>query len=303
MAGIIDEIKESFKKGNMLTKLIYVNVGVFLLLWIIFAIIMLGSSSEGTASIIFKEKIIDNLAIPANPEFLLQKPWTLITSMFTHYDFFHFLFNLLWLYWFSKMLIIYIGGRQLLGLYLLGGIFGSLLYVISFNSFPVFEKYAMGSALGASAAIYAIVVATAMLIPNQQLFLLFLGPVKIKYIALVSVIIGTLVDFNSNTGGKIGHLGGVIAGYLYMTQYKKGKDITFGIGNFIGNFKKLFKKRKKKSKMKVSYKAPANDFDYNLQKAEKQKKMDVILDKISQSGYDTLSKDEKEFLFNMSNRN
>ncbi|MBN2682593.1 MAG: rhomboid family intramembrane serine protease [Bacteroidales bacterium] len=302
MAGIIDEIKESFKKGNMLTKLIYINVGVFLLIWLVFVAIMLGSSNEQEANYRFWTYVINNLAIPSNPELLLQKPWTVITSIFTHYDFFHFLFNLLWLYWFSKMLIVYIGGRQLLGLYLLGGIFGSLLYVASFNSFPIFEKYAMGSALGASGAIYAIVVATAVLIPNQQLFLLFLGPVKIKYIALVSVILGTLVDFNSNTGGKIAHLGGAIVGYVYMIQYKKGKDITFGLGNFVGNFNKLIKRRKRK-KMKVTYKAPTNDFDYNLMKAEKQKKMDVILDKISQSGYDTLSKEEKEFLFNMSNRN
>ncbi|HBS88575.1 MAG: hypothetical protein A2W91_18215 [Bacteroidetes bacterium GWF2_38_335] len=298
MASIADEIKENFKSGSMLTKLLYINIGVFVVSLLVRMVYYLYDKSW----IDYEFDFVRNIAIPSDPDILLNKPWTVFTHMFAHIDLLHILFNMLWLYWFGKIFLHYLDGKKMLGLYLMGGLAGALVYIVSFNVFPVFEKDVHVSvALGASSAVFAIIVAVAMLVPDQKLYLLFFGPVKIKYIALVSIAIGTIIGFEENTGGKLGHIGGVILGYLYMLQYKKGRDISKGFLGFFSFFGKPFRRRKK---MKVTYKSPPrSDYDYNADKAKKQERMNLILDKISKSGYNSLTKEEKEILFKMSNRN
>ena len=226
--NIANEIKASFKTGNLLTKLIYINLGVFLLIQIAIIFIRLFSSPD------YIVDIVKILAVPTNLEELATHPWTVITYMFTHKDFFHILFNLLWLYWFGKIFLSYLSERQLLSNYLLGGLAGALLYIISYNIFPGLQpESATSLALGASAAVMAIVISIAVLEPNYKIYVILIGPVRIIWVALIGFALSSLVDFSVNTGGKIAHIGGALYGYLFTMQYKNGKDITMGFSRFL----------------------------------------------------------------------
>jgi membrane associated rhomboid family serine protease len=290
--SIIDEVKESFRKGNTLHKLIYLNLGLFLAVQIVRIVLVLSNSYE------LFDGFLNYLAVPANLEVLAHRPWTFITYMFLHVDFIHILMNLLWLYWFGSMFIQELGVKKLLSTYILGGLAGGLLYVLFYNIFPVFEQVKAGSiALGASASVMAVVVATATYQPERRMNLMFIGPVKIIYIALIMFIFTSMVDFSVNTGGKIAHIGGALMGFLFAHYYRRGTDISKGFDRMMDKIATWFKPGKEK--MKVSYKRSADDIEYNKQKKEEQKEIDEILDKISKAGYDSLTAKEKELLFKM----
>jgi membrane associated rhomboid family serine protease len=299
--SIINEIKESFKKGTTLHKLIYLNLGLFLAVQIVRIVLFLSNSYD-----LFPE-FQNYLAVPANLEVLAKRPWTLITYMFLHVDFIHILFNLLWLYWFGTIFVQELGLKKLLSTYLLGGLTGGIFYVIFYNLFPVFEGVRGESiALGASASVMAIVVAVATYQPNRKMQLVLIGPVKIIYIALAMFIFTSLVDFSVNTGGKIAHIGGALTGFLFAYYYRQGKDITLGFDRFMDKIATWFKPGK--DNLKVTYKRntgqkpPTDDLEYKQQKTHEQKEIDLILDKISKAGYDSLSSREKELLFKMSDK-
>ena len=291
---IFDEIKTSYKKGNILHKLIYINVAVFLSIHIGVIFLVLLNRIERTESII---EILNYLAVPSDLVSLAKRPWTVLTYMFTHGFLYHIVFNLLILYWFGRFFIEEYGVKKVFGIYILGGLAGALLFVGFYNIFPFFEDVKTQSiATGASASVMAIVIAVAAIVPNRQMNLILLGPIKIVYIALFIFITSTILDFTDNTGGKIAHIGGALVGYFYAYYYKRGKDITRGFDRFMDSFSDMFRKKKN---MKVTYKRTADDFEYNKQKAGEQKEIDRILDKISTGGYDSLTKSEKEKLFNM----
>ena len=293
--AIIDEIKVSFKKGSTLHKLIYLNLGLFLAVQIVRIILYLSSSYD------LFDDFLNYLAVPSNLDILARRPWTLVTYMFLHVDFIHILFNLLWLFWFGTVFIQELGLKKLLSTYLLGGLTGGILYVIFYNIFPVFSEVKDSSvALGASASVMAVVVATATYQPDRRMHLVLIGPIKIVYIALVMFILTSMVDFSVNTGGKIAHIGGALMGFLIAYYYKQGKDITRGFENFMDQIASWFKPGKQK--MKVTHKRSSNDIEYKAQKVEEQKEIDVILDKISKAGYDSLSAREKELLFKMKDK-
>jgi len=299
--SIIDEIKESFRKGTTLHKLIYLNLGLFLAVQIVRIVLFLSNAYD------LFPGFLNHLAVPANLEVLAKRPWTLITYMFLHVDFIHILFNLLWLYWFGTVFIQELGLKKLLSTYLLGGLTGGILYVVFYNVFPVFEGVREGSiALGASASVMSVVVATATFQPERRMQLVLIGPIKIVYIALFMFIFTSLVDFSVNTGGKIAHIGGALSGFLFAYYYKRGKDITKGFDRIMDSIATWFKPGKEK--LKVTYKRsagqkpPADDIQYKQEKAAEQKEIDQILDKISKAGYDSLSSREKEMLFKMSNK-
>ncbi len=292
--GIFDEIKETFKHGSMLTRLIYINLGVFLIVKIVDAFV--GLFAIGTENV-----LIQWLAVPADLSILLYKPWTVFTYMFLHQGFIHILFNLLWLFWFGKIFLEYLTGKQLLNVYLLGGLAGAALYILSFNVFPAFsDAIPFSIALGASAAVLAIVVATAVYVPDYTVHLMFLGTVKLKYIALVSVILDIVFLMDGNAGGHIAHMGGALFGYFYIKQLRKGKDISKGFGKTLDSIFSLFKP---KNNLKVTYKRGETDIDYKQRKNIQQKEVDKILEKIAKSGYDSLSKNEKDILFRQSKNN
>lgn len=239
------------------------------------------------------------LALPGNTLLALTHTWTFITYMFLHEGLLHILFNMLWLYWLGKIFVEYLGSKRLVAVYLLGGISGGLLFLLTAVLFPLHFNNTF--LLGASAGVMAVVIATAVLLPNYVIHLLFFGPVKLKYLALVSFILTSIIDISQNTGGKISHIGGALFGALFTLQHQKGNDITKPINAFFDWVLSLFKKR---STIKVSYrKKSVSDEEYNLSQKAKQQKIDTILDKISKSGYESLTKDEKDFLFKTSGKN
>jgi membrane associated rhomboid family serine protease len=297
--NIVDEIKESFRKGTLLIKLIYVNIGVFLLVNIVRLFYFLIYSQSDIPQ-------IEWLAVPSDVSNLIYKPWTIVTYMFLHVEFFHILFNMLWLYWFAIIFLQYFNEKKLFGVYILGGFSGALLYILAFNTLPVFQMAVSHSvALGASASVIAIVVAISFYVPNYTLNLMFIGPVKIKYIALFSIVLDIISIPAENAGGHIAHLGGAVFGYFFALEASRGKDLTKGFNQLIDQLVNLFKP---KQKMKVSYKKPGtqkpkSDLEYNKTKQDQQAEIDKILDKISKHGYGSLSKQEKDILFNASDKN
>jgi membrane associated rhomboid family serine protease len=283
--SIVEDLKHTFRgKNNGLMKLIVINVIVFVASNLFIGISKLSGN--------WGDSLYELFGLSPDIPYALAHFWTIVTYMFFHNDVFHILFNMLWLYWMGQLFVEFIGSKQLISTYLLGGICGGLLFIVYGLLFPM----TLGSVIliGASAAVMAIVVAIAFLIPNYTIQVFLLGAVKLKYIALASFIISTMIDFYSNTGGKVAHIGGALYGYIFFVLYRKGVDLGKPIHSIIDWTGNLFKRR---TKMKVAYKKSTNDELYNTDKLAKEKRINEILDKISKSGYDSLSKDEKEFLF------
>ena len=227
--------------------------------------------------------------------------------MFMHANFMHILFNMLWLYWFGSLFLYFFSGKHLRGLYILGGICGGLLYMVSYNVFPYFDSVIASSTLvGASASVLAIVVATAYREPNYRVQLLLFGAVRLKYLALIVVATDLLFITSSNAGGHIAHLGGALAGLWFAASLKKGTDITAWINKAIDAILALFERKtwQRKPKMKVHYgnsnAARQKDYDYNARKKAQSDEIDRILDKLKKSGYESLTTQEKKSLFDAS---
>jgi len=211
--------------------------------------------------------------------------------------------NMLWLYFLGTLFVQFLGERKLYTVYIAGGIAGALLYILFFNIFPVFKTVNSSAiALGASASVMAVVVGVGTYSPNYAIRLMFLGEVKLKYIAIFSFAIDVLSISNSNSGGHIAHIGGAALGFVFAKKWAKGKDITAFVGKSSDFVLALLKPGAKRN-MKVKYKRPsASNYEYNDRKKEDQAEIDIILDKISRSGYDSLSKKEKEILFKASGK-
>ncbi|HET6243377.1 MAG: rhomboid family intramembrane serine protease [Bacteroidetes bacterium] len=290
---VFAELKNKFIAGSALIQLIVVNIVVFIcvkLVKLIYFLMNLGDDSFRT--------LIKYFAVPADLISLLGKPWTLITYMFLHVDFMHILFNMFVLYLGGRIFSEYLGDKKFISTYFLGGISGAILYIIAFNAFPAFENILPNAiAMGASASVLAILVAAATFVPNYTVHLILIGPVKLKYIVIFLVLLDVISIESSNPGGHIAHLGGAIYGYIYISSLKKGFNVARWFENIADFFTRLFKPG---SKLKVAYKKKLSDQDYNEVKIKKQEKMDDILDKISRSGYESLTKEEKEFLFKIS---
>ena len=294
--NIWDGIKDSFKQGSNLTRLIYINFGVFLIVKIVGVLSFLFNLD--TAQVPF---LVHWLSVPAETSALLSRPWTVFSYMFLHEGFLHILMNMLWLFWFGRIFLSYLDQKKLTSIYLIGGLTGAATYIFAFNLFPVFESVRFGSyALGASASVMAVVLATVIYAPNHVVRLMFIGSVKIKHIAIFFIVTDILSIPAGNAGGHIAHLGGAFYGWLFISQLRKGKDISSGFNALMDSFFGLFKKRK----MKVSYKntQKMDDKEYNKTKKQDQVKLDRILEKIAKSGYDSLNKEEKEILFKSSNQ-
>ena len=214
--GIADEIKRSFRNGSYLTKLIYVNIAI----WVIVRLVFVGFTLSGSDG----STILSWVALPASFELFISRPWTILSYMFLHFEFMHILFNVLWLYWFGKIFLEYHSQQKLLSLYLIGGIWGGLAYMLAYNLIPVFQNTVFHVQLmGASASVIAIVIAIAVYVPNHLIHLVFIGPVKIKWIAFVSVLLYVINLSGDNAGGNFAHLGGALWGWIYMSQLVAGK--------------------------------------------------------------------------------
>lgn len=303
MKSILDDFKIAFKTGNVLNQIIVINVVVFLFMGILSVLLTL--SGQEAVYLEFSRY----LTLPSDLGKLIFRPWSLITYFFFHEGLFHILFNMLWMYWFGRIISEYLGQNKILGFYVWGGIGGGLFYILIYNLFPFFsEAVPFSNLLGASSGVTAIVVAAATFQPNFTVSLILIGPVKLKYIAAFSVVASLLQSTGSNAGGEIAHLGGAIIGYIGMVQLQKGNDWSKPVVNFVIWVKSFFKPQ---PKIKVSYKkepsARAKPRSTNKPSERKssveetsQAEIDAILDKISEKGYDALSKNEKQKLFNAS---
>jgi membrane associated rhomboid family serine protease len=298
--SILDEFKMAWKKpDNALVQIIIINVAVFIIINILRVIFSITGNPETYNLILFQ------IALPSDVTSFLFKPWTLVTYFFTHERFFHILFNMLFFYWFGKIIYEFLGSNKLINLYVMGGLAGGLLFMLIYNLVPYFHDRVEGSILiGASAGVFAVVVGAATHVPNYTVFLLFLGPVRIKYIAIFYVVLSFINIDGSNAGGELSHLGGAIIGFLYVQQLRKGNDFGQPIITFLNFVKSFFKPS---PKVKVSYKAKskktsAENIKPNPDSGVSQAEIDAILDKISEGGYESLTKQEKQKLFDASKK-
>ncbi len=288
--NLIENLKQTFRQGNAVTKLIYLNVALYLMLQI-FLIVMRLFNLQG-------DFIFPFLALPSNFGTLLFKPWTLVTYMFLHKDFFHILFNMFALFWFGKLFLMFFTEKQLFGLYFFGGLVAGLTYIVAYNIFPLFSQMADISILmGASGSIMAIIVATAFQAPNMEMRFLLIGMVKLKYIAIATVLISFFGITSSNAGGELAHLGGALYGYFFIVSLRRGKDHTKSFNKLMDRLSNLFKPRKLKVKHTAASGKRMSDAEYNMTKAKNMEEIDRILDKIKTSGYGSLTSEEKRKLF------
>ena len=294
----INQLWDRYFKRSMLMRLILINVVIFLILRILaFLALFLPINMQA---------IMDWLELPSNPVMLIKHPWTLLTYMFTHYSVWHILFNLLWLYWLGQIFLDFFSHKQLTGLYLLGGWCGAVMFLLACNLLPqlVSSNHFL---IGSSASVLAIVVATAMYVPDYRIGLLFFGEVALKWIALVAVLFTLLtVDRVSLLGGCAAHVGGAIMGIVFTLCIRRGRDITrplnaaidFILGLFNGrSFTKLRSKRLSNGKRE---RANSQGPDHHTVGGVSEAELDEILKKIKVSGYDALTSEERDKLFKVS---
>lgn len=284
-----------------LSQLIIANLAI----WFSLSLIQLAgflSQPPGTAGDqVWLNQVLQWLGVPAYLPDFLAKPWTIITYMFVQEDFWHLFFNMIWLFWFGKIFMEFMPGRKIYLVYCIGGISGALTFMLAYNIFPVFAtSLPLATTIGASASVLAITIATAVLVPDYSINLMLIGPLKIKYIAIFTVILDVLMIRSGNAGGHFAHIGGAISGALYILAVRNNLSDLLGFSKL--KFLKINPFSRKRVKKVYSTQKPLNDEEYNKIKAIKQAKTDKILDKISKSGYSSLSAEEKDFLFNTSKK-
>lgn len=277
--SLLKDLQTKFNNGGIVQQLIYINIAIFIVA------LLIGSFSGGKSTF-----IREWFTLQSSLDIMITRPWTLITYGFFHAGFIHILFNCLILFFFGRLFLEYFTPKQLLNFYIFGTLFGGIAFLLSYNYIPIFQGK-IGYLLGASAGVNAIVIGIAAYIPNYQLNLRFIGYVKLWHIAAFYILIDLLSVTGGNGGGHIAHLGGALFGYLYVRQANNKRGSTSG-----GSFFDLFKKKQKPLKTVHKSKTRTAKTATNT-KSDNQKKVDTILDKISKSGYDTLTKEEKEFLF------
>ena len=278
--NIINDIKLQYKIGGIANKIIYWNVGLFLLSIIFFYQFKTGSFD-----------FPDWLAVSSDPNVLLYNPWTLLTYAFMHYGFLHLFFNMMVLNFSSRLFLTFFTQKQYLGLYILSAIFAGLCFAVSF-----YFLHQSSTMVGASAAIMALLVAATTYQPLMELRLLLIGYVKLWHVTAVILLLDLLQIQIDNTGGHIAHLSGAFFGYIYIKLLQNGTDLSKIVDKITTFFDR--KKPTPFKKVHVNPRKPAvKKVSKIVVKDKTQQQIDEILDKISQSGYDSLTSEEKEFLF------
>lgn len=297
MGSFITDLKDGFNRGDISLRFIYINIGIFIVTAFI-GVLCLLFNADGVSWLQWLE-------LPAWLPQFAARPWSLLTYMFLHAGVLHLLFNMLWLYWFGRLFLMFFSARHFRGLYILGGIGGGLFFLLAYNVFPYFRSQLYGAfLLGASASVLAIVAATAARQPESRVNFMFIGTVRLKYVALFMVVTDLLFVTSGNGGGHIAHLGGALTGWLFTAALTKGHDITRWINAIwdgaTGGFR--LKSMPKKPKMKAHRGGRAQDYDYNARKKAQDDEVDRILDKLKKSGYSSLTTEEKRRLFDASKK-
>jgi membrane associated rhomboid family serine protease len=272
-----------FQSGNP----VFLYIGINALIFVVFTLINIPFFLSGKSGIIYDAWIREYFGFPASLTRLPVRFYTIITYQFFHDGIWHVLFNMLWLYWLGNIFLDFLKPRQFHFVYLAGGVAGALFYLLAYNVFPVFAtQLPAATVIGSSAAVMSVIVATATLLPDYSMRLMFLGDVKLKYLALAYIVLDLIGIASTNAGGSFAHIGGAVLGFSYIKLLKSGTD-----------WSSIFKR---KPKLKVV----KNDFGKQGAKTQtenvNQEEIDRILDKISKTGYDKLNKQEKETLFKAS---
>ena len=279
----LNRLQIKFKSFNVIEQIIVLNVGVFILSALFGAL-------KGDVW------LIRYLELPRDVFDLIYQPWSILTYGFVHYDFFHLLFNMLVLHYIARILFNLFQKRLILNIYLLGIIFGGMAYLLVYNLFDDSYLKSVGVLVGASAGVRALLIFLCVYLPDNEVRILSFN-IKLLYIALVMIGFDFLGLVGANQGGNIAHLGGALLGYLYAVQFKNGKDLGSGFDKFVSGIVSVFKT---KSPLKTVHKRASKSSvtkSSEFSELNKQKQIDLILDKISKSGYESLTKKEKEFLF------
>lgn len=300
--AFIDDLKNKYREGSMLMRLIYINIAVFVVLHII-----------GLVSVLSGHGAVDSFSwieLSSIPQEVLYRPWTVITYAFAHYEILHILFNMLWLYWLGRIFMEYFTSKQLVGLYLLGAVGGAALYLLMYTFVPALSGH--NYMLGASASVMAIVVGIAAYSPDYKIGLLFIGEISLKWVAIVAVMIDLLsLDSMTNVGGHIAHLGGAGVGLLYALMMRRGHDITAPLNSLIDKLVSLFARRDKQGpgspvggrayrRAAGNTSAGADSHQQSPRAAEEE--LDRVLAKIKRSGYTALTEEERAMLFSFSKK-
>lgn len=304
-SSIIDEIKAFFTKKDLLTRLIVINMSVFAVINLLALLLFIFNIDRAFVATHGVTRLTYWLSLPSDLGTFLFRPWSIITYMFVQEDVFHLFFNMLILYVGGRIFTQFVGANKLLSTYILSGITGAVLYILTFNIFPAFQGVVSGSfAIGSSASVLGIFIAAAAYVPNLQLNVVLLGNVKLKYIAIVFIALDLINMRTGNAGGHIAHLGGAFYGYLFISNLKKNIDFSSYFNNWTTRLKNYFTHApRKKSGFKNVYTnagRPVTDEDYLKRKNEKQAQVDAILEKIKKSGYESLTATEKQMLFDAS---
>lgn len=279
--SFIDDLKYKYARLNALDKLIVFNVAIFLVVLLLKPFLL---------------PVLKWLELRSDFTQTLLQPWSVLTYAFLHYDFFHLLFNMLWLYFIGRLFLNLFNVKTALNVYFLGAISGGVLFLIGYDIFP--QVFATSAYLiGASAAVRALLIFLCAYLPNQEVRF-FTFNIKLYYIGIAVVAIDAIGVLGDNAGGNLAHLGGAVSGYIYAKQLAKGHDIGSGFGKLMDTISGWFS-AKKSHKFKNVYKNTNKETvsQKEFKDLNKQKQIDSILDKISKSGYESLTKAEKDFLF------
>jgi len=296
MSDFFNKVKQDAFQGDYLVRLLYLNIGVFVLYSISNAVITLFTGQLGLIP-----RLADNLlALPSDPFKLIVRPWTLLTYMFTHFSFRHILFNMIILYFSGKMFMEYLGEKRMLALYIYGGLGGGLLYIILYNLSPILSS---GSMVGASAGTIAVLVAGALYLPNMPVRLWGIFEIKYWMLAAGIVLLDILSLTGSNAGGHIAHLGGAIVAFFFIRSMRNGHEWNVYLFQIVDAVRNTLYSRSRRRKgfrfgerNYTKYEEVKNSSENNTNT----EKMDAILDKIKEKGYDSLTKEEKAYLFKIS---
>ncbi|WP_448519025.1 rhomboid family intramembrane serine protease [Rhodoflexus sp.] len=302
MNSFVQDFKVAWNKQNSgLSRLIIINVAIFVVL----NIFMWTAQIFDVAPLAYFMRAL--FYIPAPLGDVIMRPWTLFTYFFAHQSFFHILFNMLMLYWFGMLSDQFMGSKRTIAMYIFGGLAGGLLYLLVYNTIPFFYNNipAVGM-IGASASVYAIITGIATLMPEYSIHLLLFGAVRLKYIAAITIFLSFIGSSGSNAGGNIAHLGGALMGYIFVKLLQNGKDISVPLNRLLWTIPNFwYKITKPKSKIRVSHKDASRSqrgSGAGSRATPSQDEIDRILDKISESGYESLTTEEKQTLFKYSEK-
>lgn len=298
---MFENLYKKYQGADVVGNFIFVNVALYVLLLFIGVFSVLFNAGTLSAD------VLSFVELPASLELLLVRPWTVFTYMFIHAGLWHILWNMFALYFFGRIFLNFYSVRHFVGIYILGGLFGALFFVLAYNLFPYFGPYLPFSRLvGASAAVLAIVVAAAVRSPQYRINLMFVGSVKLSTFALVVVAMSFLMLSGENAGGNFAHLGGAFAGWLVADMLNKGKDLTLVVNGPIDWMSSLLTRlrtpRKKKTNFTYTRGGRSADYEYNARKKADEAEVDRILEKVKKGGYASLSEEEKRRLFEASSK-